>query len=86
MHLRVSLYYYQGAEAWRACKETLQGLKVRRPAKLHDHERCLIARRRERMSIGELARATGLSTFWVGEMERGAESCGRLVEFWNTKS
>jgi len=46
------------------------------------HERCFIKRRRAGKSRAEIARAVGVSEFWVTEMERGRRPCDRLVRYW----
>ena len=53
-----------------------------RIAAIHDHERCVIARRRSGKSMSEMEAGTGMSRQWIYEMETGREHCGALLNYW----
>lgn len=54
----------------------------RGPFALLEHERCLIYRLRAGKEQQEVADGLGVSRVWVNRMERGEESCDRLVWYW----
>lgn len=45
-------------------------------------EKCVIYRRRTKVTQKAVARALGVSRAWVNRMENGTEDCSRLVEYW----
>ena len=49
-------------------------------------EKCFIHRRRSGLLQREVALAMGVTRHWVHEMESGAGSCKRLVEYWRTNA
>lgn len=66
--------------------DEIQGPDVDLVEPLEAWERAFIHRRRAGMSRATLARALGLSEFWITQMERGREPCDRLTEYWKCKS
>jgi len=56
----------------------------------HPNESCVIARRRwnlkhpkDKVGQARLGEILGVSRIWIYRMERGLESCDRLVQYWN---
>jgi transcriptional regulator with XRE-family HTH domain len=51
-------------------------------AELKPHERCLIRRRRERITQAAMARQLGCSRWWLNRMEQGKAPADALVSYW----
>lgn len=49
---------------------------------LTDAERCLVHRRRAKVTQSWVAEKVGMSRLWVNKMERGTEDCGALLALW----
>ncbi len=89
---RMNLNQTQAAEDWDTKPWTYRmwegGNRTRdipcpRLGGLKPHESCFITRRRAGMSRTQLAKALGVSNFWVTQMEKGAVSSDRLVKYWS---
>ena len=50
--------------------------------RLEDHERCVVHRRRAKLTIRELAERLGRSRWWINQMELGYAPCEELLAFW----
>jgi transcriptional regulator with XRE-family HTH domain len=48
-------------------------------------ELCVILRKREKISQVHLARAIGISAYWLRQMEKGKCNSKRLVDFWDAR-
>lgn len=57
-------------------------LRAPRLGRVRRHERCLLLRRRARVSQAEVAREIGRSRWWVNQMERGQAPVDDLVWYW----
>lgn len=69
---------------WEA-DELRKGAPVPAVGKLAVHELCWLARRRRRVTLRELSKATGLAVTWLHRAERGEippERAGALVAYW----
>ena len=55
---------------------------IRHLSGLDPHERCLIHRRRARLTQAQVAELMGLCRWWVNQMERGVAPCDELVHYW----
>lgn len=53
-----------------------------RSSELRPNERCLLLRRRARLTQEEVAEHMGRSRWWVNQMERGEAPCDELLEHW----
>lgn len=49
---------------------------------LHPWERCLIYRKRSRLSQPTIAKKIGIGRYWLRLQEKGTVPCARLLEFW----
>lgn len=51
---------------------------------LQGHERCLLYRRRAKVTQGQVARKLKRCRWWVNMMERGVINCDELLWFWES--
>lgn len=49
---------------------------------LQPHERCLLLRRRARLTQAEVAQDIGCSRWWLNRMEQGLVDADALLEYW----
>lgn len=85
--LGLSRRQFQELEAGRVDDEYIKGVEtiLTRFAAIdaiHDHERCVISRRRAGKSMTDMEAGTGKSRQWIYEMEAGRSHCGLLLNFW----
>ena len=52
---------------------------------LTDQERCVILRRREGITQGELAKSIGVSRWWLNQMESGCAEPKKLFAYWSER-
>lgn len=78
---RVSLYRYR---RWEEGAE-LDGIPRPRIGQVHEHERCMLARLRAGISVAELAKAAGVSRWWLIQMEKGEAPVDRLLAAWSRR-
>ena len=55
----------------------------RRDKKLRPHERCLILRRRKKLTQAAVARNMRCSRWWLNRMEQGKAPVGQLEAYWH---
>ena len=70
----------------RAEKDESNGVRQPRFKTLEPYEVCFLLRRRAGMSLVSFAAATGLTRWWVCQMEYGTVNYDRLVEIWKRPS
>lgn len=74
----ISLWQYRRVER----DEAVLGKPAPDVHPLEEHERLLLRRVRLRMTRRSLARALGVSVYWVYRMEHGEVPLDRLREYW----
>lgn len=79
---RVTLYRYR---KWEDGTE-IDGIPRPRLGAIREHERFLLARLRAGISVAELARAAGVSRWWLIRMEKGEAPTDRLLDAWNARN
>lgn len=78
-----SIFNYKKAEY----DEPIEGFRYSRlvvfdPNNIHDHEKCMIHRRRSDKLQRQIAKATGVSRTWINRQEKGLEDCSKLLAYW----
>ena len=50
-----------------------------------EHEKCMLLRRREGITQGDLAKTIGVSRWWLNQMESGKADPARLITYWENQ-
>jgi cytoskeletal protein RodZ len=77
--LQIPLSAYKDLEADRECAWELTQLPNIR---LRDYELCFLARRRQGWNLDELAAKSGLTKWYLSQIERGKAPSATLLRFW----
>lgn len=79
----VSLYFYRKMERDERSGPPPDLQMIGGPLTLR--EKLFLQRRREGLSIREVAESMGVSAWWVTQMERGSAPVDRLARWWNAR-
>lgn len=52
---------------------------------LSDPEKCVIYRKREKLTQREVSVLLGISRFWLNQKEQGHADCSDLLKFWEQR-
>lgn len=76
----VSPFIYKITESGRTKGFNIGNLPL---GEIKDYEKCLILRRRAKLTQREIANQIGCSVYWLRLQETGCVAAPKLIEYWN---